>query len=95
MKERRHKLKRRNAFDEVETFLRDKILMTHNGLLIEDTSKKDVSHFIVTIQHMTVRNHNTELWINDTKRLELNWACEKITAEFIFRIVMSIHQGDL
>lgn len=39
---------------------------------------------------MTLRNHDTELWINDTLRSKLTYKCEKVTADFYFEIITGI-----
>ena len=42
---------------------------------------------------MTLRNHDTELWINNDKRLLLEYQCEKVSADFYFKIIMDIMEA--
>ena len=70
--------------------LKEKIKGKYNGLVLCDKSKNSTSHYIGQIVNMTVRNHDTELWINNEKRLKLTYQCEKVSADFYFQIITEI-----
>jgi len=77
----------------IEQELKDKIKGKYNGLVICDKSKNSTSHYIGQIINMTLRNHDTELWINKELRLKLTYQCEKVSADFYFKIITGIMQA--
>jgi len=77
----------------IEQELKEKIKGKYNGLVICDKSKNSTSHYIGQIINMTLRNHDTELWVNNTLRLKLTYQSEKVSADFYFRIITEIMQA--
>jgi len=84
------KISKGEAKEAIIEELKEKIKGRYGGLVICDKSKNSTSHFIGQIVNMTLRNHDTELWINKELRLKLDYQCEKVSADFYFKIITGI-----
>ena len=79
------------AYDEIEKYLKSIVKGRYGGLVIVDKSKKNISHFINEIQTITLRNNDTELWMNNQLRASLIYNNSKICADFYFKVIMEIY----
>jgi hypothetical protein len=83
------------AFTEVETYLKTIVKGRYGGLVIVDESKKTISHFINDIQTITLRNNDTELWMNNQLRAKLMYNSSKVSADFYFKVIMDIFNNQI
>jgi uncharacterized protein YwgA len=82
-------------FEEIEKYLKNIIKGKYGGLVIVDESKKSISHFINDIQTITLRNNDTELWMNNQLRAKLIYNSNKVSADFYFKVIMDIYTNQI
>jgi len=92
---KRETMDKQTAMDEIEKHLKSMIKGKYGGLVIVDESKRSISHFINDIQTITLRNSDTELWMNNQLRANLIYNNAKISADFYFSVIMDIYNNQI